>query len=345
MRLLVIGGSWFVGRALVGDAARRGHDVTVFNRSGLAVPLRGTTYISGDRTDLQALLHLAASGPWDAVMDVPGIIPAHVRDAARILRQRTGQYVFISTVSAYREWPMRSVSEEDPRCDGDPDSDPGEWSWDEKLYRSMKVGCEIALAREYAPERLLILRPTIILGPHEYSARLTWWLSRANRGGRILAPGDPARCLQPIDVRDLATFTLDLVERQAHGTFNLTAPPGHARFVDLLEACIDVTNSKGEVTWVDPEWLAAKGVREWTELPLWRTAPGTWCVSTARAQAEGLTCRPLEVTVAETWDWMAGGGVPVPHERQSRHGIDPDKEARILAHWEAYARRLDDRWD
>lgn len=341
MRLLLIGGSWFVGRALVESAIRRGHDVTLFNRGTTATQVPGAAYIRGDRTDPRALSRLAESGPWDAVVDVPGVIPAHVRDAARILRRSTTRYVFISTVSAYRDWPEQPVSEASPLCAGNPDFDPSHSIWDERLYGSMKVGSEIALAREFEPERLLILRPTIILGPHEYSARLTWWLRRAQRGGRILAPGHPGRSIQPIDVRDLATFTLDLVEGEAHSVLNLAAPPLHARFGDLLRTCLEVTSSGGEITWVDPGWLSAEGVREWTELPLWRASPGTWCVNTDRAQAAGLACRPLEATVAETWDWMSRGGTPVPHERQSLHGIDADKEARILVRWDEHRHEVD----
>lgn len=335
MRILVIGGSWFVGRTLVNDAVQRRHEVTVFNRGGTVVDVPGVTLVRGDRTDPQALARLAESGPWDAVVDVPGLVPAHVRDAAQALRHSVRQYVFISSVSAYQDWPSLAVTEVSPCWDGDPDFDPGEWTWDEGLYGSMKVGSERALAREFEPERLLVLRPSIILGPHEYSARLTWWLSRANHGGRILAPAPATRGLQPIDVRDMASFVLDQIESRAHGTFNLAAPPGHASFDTLVRACVTVCGREGEFTWADPEWLASEGVAEWTELPLWRTAPGTWAVNTDHARAAGLVCRQLEETVADTWAWMTAGGMPVPHDRQARHGIDPGKETGLLARWDA----------
>ncbi len=320
-------------------ACQRGYRVTLFNRGMLPKQPSDIILIKGDRTNAHDLTDLSAAGPWDAVVDVWGVIPAIAWDAARALRNATNLYVFISSVSAYRDWPEESVDEGSALYDADPDFNPGEWEWDERLYGSMKAGCELAIAREFASSQRLVLRPTIILGPHEYSARLTWWLGRMSRGGRVLAPGKAGRSIQPVDVRDLANFTLDLIEQEIHGVYNVAAPPRRDYFGGLLDACNEVVSNRCEITWVDEMWLAAQGVRQWTELPLWRVAAGTWAVDHSSAQAAGLVCRRLRETVADTWSWMSAGGVPVPHVRQSWHGIDPAKEERLLHGWNSLRSR------
>jgi uncharacterized protein YbjT (DUF2867 family) len=188
VRLLVLGGTWFLGRAVVDAGLRAGHDVTVFNRGRSAGPPAGVRVMHGDRTDRAGLDRLAEAGPWDAVVDVPGVIPAQVRDAARALRSAAGRYVFVSTVSAYRDWPAEPVSEQSPLHDGDPDADPMDWTWGTGIYGRLKAGAEEAVRREFPADLTTILRPGVILGPGEYGGRLTWWLARAARGGQILAP-------------------------------------------------------------------------------------------------------------------------------------------------------------
>ena len=226
MRLLVLGGSWFVGSAIVDRACAGGHEVTVFNRGRTPATYPDTVrQIHGDREDAASLAALAGQGPWDAVIDVAGAVPAVVRDSARALAAVADRYVFVSTVSAYRDWPNEPVTETSPLHPDDPDTGsapagvPGPIA-----YGMLKAGCEAAIAREYDAGRRLILRPGVALGPGEYVGRVPWWLNRMRRGGRVLAPGRPDRGIQPVDVRDLAGFLVDLTAQGGSGEYNV-APP------------------------------------------------------------------------------------------------------------------------
>jgi 2'-hydroxyisoflavone reductase len=327
--VLILGGSWFVGRVIVEDAVARGWSVTVFNRGVSASPPAGVRAVHGDRESADDLARLAGHGPWDAVIDVAGTVPTMVRDAARALRPATTKYAFVSSVSAYAEWPAQPVTEGSPLHHGDPDRSDEEGP--AHPYGAMKVGSETALRREFDSEHLLIVRPGVVLGPHEYVGRLKWWLNRAVRGGEILAPGRSDRSIQPIDVRDLAAFILDQIAQGGAGTYNVAPPADRSTYRDLLIACLASTDGRGELLWVEDEWLAAQKVRQWTELPLWRVPPGTWAMDTKRATAAGLTCRPLAETVHDTWAWLSAGGRAVDHERDAEHGIEPEKERTLLA--------------
>ncbi|GIJ49796.1 reductase [Virgisporangium aliadipatigenens] len=333
--MLILGGGWFVGRAVVVTAEAADHQVTVFNRGRSAPPSRIVTRVSGDRTDPADLARLAEHGPWDVVIDVHGVVPRHVGAAAAALRDAAERYVLVSTVSVYRDWPREPVHEGSPLHPADPDADPGEWTWGTGVYGPLKSGAEAAAARVYSPERLVVVRPGVILGPGEYGNRLTWWLRRSASGGKILAPGSPDDFLRPVDVRDLADFVLRLVEREAYGVYNVAGPADRDTWGDLLDACLTATGTTAPVEWVDGQWLAAQGVRQWVELPMWRTAPGTWAIDTTRAQRAGLTCRPLAETVTDTWAWLASGGQPVTTDRQALHGLDSDWERQLLDRWEA----------
>jgi nucleoside-diphosphate-sugar epimerase len=333
VRLLVLGGTWFLGRVVVVHAMQAGHDVTVFNRGQSGPVSDGAEAIHGDRTSPADLVRLASAGSWDAVIDVPAVIPAQVRDAARALREAARRYVFVSTVSAYRGWPAEPVTEESPLHDGDPDADPGAWTWGTGVYGPLKAGAEQAVRREYPAELVTVLRPGVILGPGDYSGRLAWWLNRTARGGQILAPGQPGDPIRPVDVRDVAALVVRLVVAGQSGVFNIAGPADRDTYGGLLDACQQTTGGTGTPEWADSGWLVQRGVRQWTELPMWRTAPGTWAIDTTRAEASGLACRPLSDTVADTWAWIQDGGQPVQQERRSLHGLDPDREAALLAEW------------
>jgi len=221
----------------------------------------------------------------------------------------------------------------DPDATGAPEGTPGPIA-----YGMLKAGCEAAIAREYPVDRWAVVRPGVVLGPGEYVGRVPWWLSRMRRGGQVLAPGSPQRGIQPVDVRDLAGFVLHLAESATCGAFNVAPPQGRETYADLLTACIDAVGSDGpgprpDLVWVDEQWLAAHGVRQWTELPLWRIPAGTWAMDVVAATAAGLTCRRLAETVQDVWAWLQSGGTPVSHPRWADHGIDPAKEAALLAAW------------
>ncbi|WP_430786937.1 NAD-dependent epimerase/dehydratase family protein [Actinoplanes sp. G11-F43] len=334
MRILVLGGGWFLGRAVVDTALRSGLDVTVFNRGRSAAPPAAAAHVRGDRTDPADLARLARSGRWDTVIDVHGVVPRQIGAAAAALQAVAERYVLVSSVSAYRDWPRQPVQEGSPlHPDADPDADPGNWVWGSGAYGPLKAGAEAALARWYPPERSLVLRPGVVLGPGEYGGRLTWWLRRAAAAGPILAPGRPDDPLRPVDVRDLALFLLHLIGQGAAGVYNVAGPAGRDTWGGLLRDCLRVTGSAGEPVWVDGQWLADADVRQWVELPMWRTAAGTWRIDTSRAEAAGLTCRPLDHTVADTWAWLSAGGTPVTTDRQAIHGMDPDREHELLARW------------
>jgi 2'-hydroxyisoflavone reductase len=337
MRVLVLGGSWFVGRAVVMDAAGRGHDVTVFNRgvSPVALPA-GVRHVTGDREILADLQELARQGPWNVVVDVAGSVPAVVQRGARVLADVAERCAFVSTVSAYRDWPHAPVDETSPVWGGDPDNDPGTRLWDPDAYGPLKVGCEIACQAAFGERRLLTLRPHVVLGPYEYVGRLPWWLARMRRGGQVLAPA-PDRGVQPVDVRDVARFLVHCVEQGTSGVFNVAPSPQAASYGDMLRACVAATAEDAEraveLIWVDEDWLVEQGVTQWTELPLWRNAAEPWAMNVARAAAAGLRCRPLAETAADTWAWLRHGGQAVAHERFAEHGIAPDREVVLIRRW------------
>lgn len=329
MRILVLGGTWFLGRHFAELAAAAGHEVTVFHRGRSPAP-GDVRVILGDRTRSADLQTLAEAGPWDAVVDPSGMAAAEVAASAFALARAAARYLFVSTVNVYQGWPTEPL--DDTSAVRAPAGSPGKTRIDR--YGREKAGAEHAVTAAFAG-RAVILRPGVILGPGEYKGRLPWWLRRTARGGRMLAPGDPGRPIQPVDVRDVAAFALRCVENGLSGSFNVTAPLGHATFGSLLEACVEVTGGVAELVWVPDVFLARHGVAEWRELPMWRTHVGTWRIRSDRAAAAGLTCRPLSATVADTWEWLNGGGVPyatgTPAERAaSEIGLAPDKETRLL---------------
>lgn len=339
MRLLIMGGTWFVGRELVFAALRQGAEVTVFNRGRSGFEPPGVESVRGDWEKRSDLARLGEHGPWDAVVDVAGSVPAVVRDAARALAPVTRRYAFMSTISTYRGWPYEPVSEASPLWAGDPDHDPGTRRWDPDAYGPLKVGCEQAIRREFGNE-VLVIRPHVVLGPHEYVGRLPWWLRRIARGGRVLAPAPYDRGFQPVDVRDLAEFTVDRVLRGDTGVFNVAAPAGRDTYGDFLNACAAVTGGSAQFVWADEHWLVEQGVTQWTELPLWRALPTAWSMDTGRARAAGFRARPLLDTVRDTWAWLQDGGRPVEHERFAEHGIAPEREERLLAEWARVSSQL-----
>ncbi|MEV6632219.1 NAD-dependent epimerase/dehydratase family protein [Actinoplanes sp. NPDC051470] len=337
MRVLVLGGSWFVGRAVVADAVRRGHEVTVFNRGvSQAVVPDGVRQVTGDREVLADLRTLARRGPWDVAIDVAGSVPAVVQRGATVLADVAERCAFVSTISAYRDWPHAPVDETSTLWAGDPSADPATRRWEPDAYGPLKVGCEVACQAAFGERRLLTLRPQVVLGPYEYVGRLPWWLSRLRRGGQVLAPA-PDRDVQPVDVRDLARFLVRCVEQEAVGVFNVAPRSRAATFGNMLRACLAAVAEDAEhpveLIWADEDWLVGQGVTQWTELPLWRNAAAPWSMNTDRAHETGLHCRPLAETVADTWAWLRAGGRAVAHQRFAEHGMAPDREALLIRRW------------
>jgi len=300
--------------------------------SGADTP--GVRALRGDRTRPDDVARLVDAGPWDAVVDTSGYVPREVLAVCGRLEPVTGRCVFMSTVSVYRGWPVEPLSEDSEvlYCPPDAGPDYGEDVEDGPTrYGYQKSGCELAVAQAFGAGRWTALRPGVVLGPREYVGRLPWWLRRVAAGGRVLAPGAPDRSIQPVDVRDLAAFALDAAERGIPGAFNVAAPVGGETFGGMLRACAEVTVSDAEFVWVPDAQLLAQGVRQWSEMPLWRTFPGVWQVNPGAAAGAGLSCRPLAATVADTWAWMRGGNAALDDERAGEVGISRERELRILA--------------
>lgn len=339
MRLLVLGGSWFLGRSVAESALADGWQVTTFNR-GTHAEVPGVQSVHGDRSSREDFQRLAAHGPWDAVIDTIAFTPRDTYVGALTLAPAAGHYVVVSTVNAYTGWPDLPLSEQSPRyeCPVDAGADFAAEHGELIQYGTLKSGCEQAVRLAFGEDRTTTLRPGVILGPHEYVGRLPWWLLRASAGGELLAPEPADQPIQPIDVRDLAAFALRCARQRIVGDMNATAPIGHARFADLVETCAEVTAGGARPVWVDPDWLAQQGVGEWTELPLWRTRAGVWRVDSTRAHGAGLVCRSLRETIADTWAWMTGGGIAVKEEqgeaaRAAEHGLSAEREADLLRRW------------
>lgn len=317
MRLLVLGGPRFVGRALADAALARGHELTFFNR-GLTNPdlYPEVERLVGDRDgDLSAL----GGRTWEAVIDTCGYLPRVVRSSAETLRE-SGCYCFASSVSVYADFSV--PTNEDSRVgelgDLPDDAVTGE------SYGPLKALCEDAV-REVFEDRALVVRPGLIVGPHDPTGRFTYWPHRIARGGEVLAPGPPERPTQVIDVRDLAEWMVSSCERGQGGTFNAIHPG--VSFHELLETCRSVSGSDAGVTWVTDEFLLERGVGEWMELPLWLADPAYAAadrVDVSRAVAAGLAFRPLADTVRATLELA---------ETTDAAGLAPEREAELLANW------------
>jgi 2'-hydroxyisoflavone reductase len=334
-RLLVLGGSWFLGKRIVSDALAAGWDVTTFRRGYSGDDVPGAQTVRGDRTSAGDLARLAAAGPWDAVVDTSGYVPANVYMVARALTSVAERYVFMSTVSVYRDWPMAPVAEgaELQSCspvrdseDGSP-GDPGP-----ALYGAFNAGCERAVIDAFGPDRSVRLRPGVLTGPREYVGRLPWWLRRVSRGGTVLAPGDPAAVIAPVDVRDVSAFVVHAAGGLL-GAFNLGGTP--ATFATFLDICRQVTGASVEFEWIDDQQWLAEQIDPWVELPLWHIKPSAWQVDDSRARAAGYITRPLTDVVADVWNWMQTDDAAVDHPRAGLLGLDRDKETRVLAAWTA----------
>ncbi|MEU9334555.1 NAD-dependent epimerase/dehydratase family protein [Streptomyces sp. NPDC048290] len=331
MRLLVLGGTEFAGRAVVEAALGRGWEVTVFHR-GRHAPPAGVRSLHGDRTAPDGLAALTdAPGTWDAVVDTWAAAPRAVRDTARLLRGRAGRYAYVSSCSVYDWAPPPGYTEDAPLVVG-ASADAGQTD-----YARDKRGGELAAVAGFGAADALLVRSGLILGPYENIGRLPWWLGRIARGGPVLAPGPRELPIQLIDVRDLAGWTLDAVAAGLGGPYNLMSPSGHATMGELLEACVAITGSDAELRWTEPRVVLDAGIEPWTQLPVW-VPPDSELHGAlhggdvSRAVAAGLACRPVEETVADTWAWLRsiGGTAPQRPDRPAV-GLDPEAEAKVLA--------------
>ena len=325
MRLLVLGGTRFVGRAVVQDALARGWEVTALHRGLAGTVPDGVRTLTADRTDLNALAAALGDERWDAVVDTWDGAPAVATAAADLLRGRVDAYGYVSSGSVYAWGSHRD--EGSPVVDAEPEAARGELE-----YPQLKRGAELGVLRAF-PSALLA-RAGLILGPYEDIGRLPWWLQRVARGGRVVAPGWPGRPLQLVDVRDLAGWLLAGLTGGLTGPVDAISRSGHATTASLLEACVEATGSGAQLVWVGEDELAAAGAEPWTHLPCWVPEQGEFAgfleVDTARAAASGLVCRPVEQTVADTWAWLQQAGPPAQHPDRDVHGLPDELERRLL---------------
>ena len=307
MKVLILGGTHHVGRSVVEVALHQGHTVTTLSRGVSGPPAAGAEARYADRLDPAAVSAALGAGEWDAVIDTWSGVPRAVRDAAGLLAGRAAFYGYVSSRSVYR-WPIPVGADESaPVVDGDPDSD------DEADYARRKRGGELAAQAAFG-ERCLLARAGLILGPYELVGRLPWWLRRIERAGRVLCPGPPARPLQYIDARDLAEWILSMAERGAGGEFNTVSVAGHTTIGELLETAVDVVGSPAELVWATPATIEQVGISAWTELPIWvppdGELAGLHAGDVSAAYAQGLRCRPVAHTIADTWSWLLAEGDP-----------------------------------
>ena len=325
MRVLVLGGTGFVGRSVATAAVARGDQVTVVNR-GHRPALDGVRALVGDRLAPGGLAALG-DDTWDAVVDTWSADPAAVRSAAAVLKGRAGHYTYVSSRSVYAEGATPPLNEDNPVVDPDKT---------DFLYAAQKRAGELAAEQEFTGP-VLLARAGLILGPHEDVGRLPWWLTRLARGGPTLAPSPPDLPLQYIDARDLATFVLDAAARGLAGPYNLVSEPGHTTTGELLTTANEVTGGRAELRWTDPQVILDAGIEPWTELPIWLPAGSSDYQllhqgDVTKALAAGLRLRPVRDTVADTWAWMqSSGGVPPQRSDRPRPGLDPAKEQALLA--------------
>jgi 2'-hydroxyisoflavone reductase len=325
MKLLVFGGTQFVGRHLVRAALDRGHQVTLFNRGRTNPGLfPEAERILGDRREDLAVLD---GGRWDAVLDVNGYVPRVVRAAAEKLRGVAGFYAFISTISVYADKDARGLHEGSPIALPEPgEEESGEVT--PGSYGRLKAGCERAVEEAW-PDRSLIVRPGLVVGPYDPTGRFPCWPWRVARGGEVLAPAGPDQPLQFIDGRDLAEWTIRSIEEERTGPFTATGPGRTLTLGELLDVCLEVSGSDARITWVDAGFLLERGVEPFRELPLWlpgSEADGFYGFDNRKAVAAGLTFRPLAETVRDTLAWLAEGA-----EMPDR--LSPEREFELLRAW------------
>ena len=326
MKLLILGGTKFLGRHLVDSALAHGHQVTLFNRGKTNPGLfpQVETILGNREHDIEKL----SSRAWNAVIDVAGYFPRIVRLSASGLERSVGRYVFISSISVYPDSTLKKI--------GIDEKDPVGKLEDESVeeitggtYGPLKALCEKTVLDLYG-QRGLVVRPGLIVGPNDPTDRFTYWPVRVARGGEVLAPENPEVPVQIIDVRDLSEFVIKMIEANATGIYNATGPDYELTFGEMLETCKQVSHSDAHFNWASAEFLKQHNVEEWSDMPVWvpdnEESAGFSRVNVSKAVKAGLTFRPLEDTVRDTIVWA--GTRPADHEW--RAGLKAEREKELL---------------
>lgn len=339
MRILVLGGTGFIGPHVVRRAVERGHTVTLFNRG------RSNTHLFPNveklRGDRNGQLDSLRGRTWDVVIDNTGYVPQHVRDSAELLRDSVGHYFFTSTVDAYRDYHVAGIDETYPLAT----MPPGEPHDPRRYYGPLKSVCE-DVVREVYPDHFTIMRPGWVAGPGDNNHLFTYWTVRVDRGGEVLAPGTPDDPMQITDVRDMAHWVIQMVEARDVGSYNLVGPV--MTMAEMLYGIRAVTSANVSFTWVSADFLLEQGVQGWTHIPLWwppdndygeRTfggnigGVGALNLDGSLARSKGFRQRPLADTARETLEWYHANFDGWPEDQ--RPGLSRNREAEILRAWHA----------
>jgi 2'-hydroxyisoflavone reductase len=325
-RILVLGGTRFLGPAVVNYAKERGHKLTLFNRGksnpGLFPDLET---LIGDR---DGKLDALKGRQWDAVIDTSGYVPRVVKMSAELLAPNVKQYVFISSISVYAE-PMPSSVSEGAKLATMEDPANEEVM---KNYGALKSLCEKEASKAF-PNGATNIRPGLIVGPEDDSDRFTYWPVRLSRGGDVLCPGDGTDKVQVIDVRDLGAWIVRMVEGGHTGTYNATGPEKPTTMKEMLESCKKGVKSDANLVWAPVKFLEQHEVAPWSDMPAWipggTDSSGITQVDIAKALAKGLKCRPVRETAADTLAWW--NAEPAERRAKLRAGISPEREKEVLA--------------
>jgi len=329
LSILVLGGTGFIGPHMVREALRRGHSVTLFNRGRTNDALfPDLETIKGDR---DGGLDGLKGRRWDAVVDNSGYVPRHVQDSARLLAGNTNRYLYISSVSVYRDFNIQNNEQSALATIADESIEEvtGE------TYGALKALCEQRAAKEIDASRLTILRPTYIAGPGDHTDRFSYWPVRTRKGGEMIWPGSKTDTIQVIDVRDLANYTVHCLEQNVAGTYNMAAPPGAYTMGELLEDCRAVSAADVEPVWIDEEFAYEQGLIGGRELPTWHPSTGPSAAggsfSATAAKKAGLQNRPERETLRDILAWW--DTLPAERTAKLRAGLDASREAELIAAW------------
>jgi 2'-hydroxyisoflavone reductase len=324
MKVLLLGGYRFLGRAIIAAAQARGHAVSAFNRGRLE-PMLGVEQLTGDR-DAPAF---PPERRWDVAIDTSGYIPRHVRSSAELLRDRVACYVFISSLSVY-PYPMPPGLDETAPVQRMPAGSNPDNAAEQDTYGARKAACEDVL-EGVMPGRALHVRAGFIVGPHDNTDRFSSWIERAARPQPLLVPGDAAQPVQLIDVRDLAEWIVQMAERRACGTYNVTGPEHPLRLGDVAQTCIDVTGGAGPAVVIPTGDVRAAGIEGWEQIPFWLEPKeyGIMQMNVDRALVAGLRFRPLAETVRDTYAWLR----TTDHRRSI--GVPAELERAVVEKWTA----------
>lgn len=332
LKILMLGGTGFLGPHTVQYALDRGHEVTLFNRGRTNSDLfPDLEKIVGNRDpDIDEGLSGLEGRTWDAVIDTSGYVPRIVGASASLLADRAEQYLFVSTICQYQDWLEGDQyrTEDWPRGTlDDPTTEDVQTH-----YCYLKAYCEIA-AEQAMPGRVTQIRPGLIVGPRDNTDRFTYWPIRADRGGPMIAPGKPSDLTQYIDVRDLARFMVHTLEQKLTDSFNAVRQPFH--WGDFLNACVSAADNDTELVWIPGNFLLEHELESWRQLQMWADSEspvsGSFTWSATKAVDAGLKIRPVEETIRDTVTWYKS--LPAARQAEMRSGIPPDKEAAVLQAW------------